>query len=290
MCLLYAVLAMALNMAMGYAGMLSIGHAAFLAIGAYSEALMARAIVDHYNLSHLPVIPYYLFCLTFAVTVSGLAGGILAIFGSRLKDDYFLMTTFAFGAVLQDVFRNVNWTGGNLGVRGIPQVFVANYTISTGRGALCTAIFIFALVYWFCSNVERSRFGLALYTVSEHESLSITLGEMPLSLKARSLATSAALTGLVGGLLAPYYHYIDPSFFGLQESILIFSMVMIGGLGSRNGAVLGASLLIIIPNLLPFLRVPLSVDASLRQILYGIALVVIMRFRPFGLVGNKRLR
>jgi branched-chain amino acid transport system permease protein len=288
--LIYAVLAMALNIAIGYASVLSVGHASFYAVGAYSAALLSKLISAEYQLISIPFFPHYAVCILLSIITSTILGAALALLGHRLKEDYFLMATLAFGAILQDILRNVSWTGGSLGVRSIPEVNLSGYSLTSGPGAIGLALVAALAVFWICGRIERSPFGLALYTVAQDESLAITSGEFPVWLKVRALMISAGLTGLAGALVAPYLHYIDPTFFGLQESILLFAMVMIGGVGTRYGPVLGAFLLITIPGLLPFMRIPTNWDANIRQIIFGAAMILIMRYRPFGLVRRWRLR
>jgi branched-chain amino acid transport system permease protein len=287
---IYAILSMALNVSAGYAGILSIGHAGFFASGSYSATLLAKILYAKYHLVSIPIFPHYFLCIILGVLISSILGASLAFIGSRLKGDYFLIATLAFGAIVQELLFNSHWTGGSLGLRSIPPVALAGRSVSFGTGAVIFAGVIALTVFFLCSCIENSPFGLALYTVAQDESLATTLGEMPLWLKVRALTISAGFTGLAGALIAPYYTYIDPSFFGIQESVLIFAMVMLGGLGTRYGAVLGAFLLVTLPGLLPFVRVPIRWDANLRQIIYGAALILIMRFRPFGLVGWRRLR
>src|SRR3712207_6311236 len=260
--LIYAVLAMALNIAAGYTGVLSVGHASFYAAGAYSAALLSKMISAEYQLTPLPFFPHYAICILSGVIISTILGAALALLGHRLKEDYFLMATLAFGAILQDILRNVTWTGGSLGVRSIPGVELNGFSLSSGGGAITLAFTAVLAVFWLCGRIERSPFGLALHTVAQDESLAITSGEFPVWLKVRAMMISAGLTGLVGALIAPYLRYIDPTFFGLQESILLFAMVMVGGAGTRYGPILGALMLITIPGILPFMRIPTIWDAN----------------------------
>jgi branched-chain amino acid transport system permease protein len=287
--LTYVILALGLNVALGYAGTFSVGHGAFYACGAYVSGISSLLLNRHLAATGVPLIPHYLLCVVAGVTVTTVLGGIVGLLTIRLKSDYFLLATFAFGEIVHDVLLSSSWSGGSLGLRSIPPPLWHHQQLAFSV-VLTVLAMIAAVMFWACGRIERSLFGLALFTVAYDEILSLTLGENPTSLKIRALMISAGICAVAGALIVPLYGYIDPSFFGVQESVLVLSMVLLGGIGSRIGALTGALLLVGIPALLPHLSVPVPWREHLQQIIYGTVLVLIMRFRPFGIFGKRMLR
>ena len=230
--------------------------------------------------------PDYLMVLAASVGVSALVGLVLALPALKLRDDYFLMATLAFGESIQDVLvAGDTWSGGSLGLRAIPGLEDLS-RMPDGSTLILFALVVVVATYWMCRWIENSHFGLALRTVAENDSLSVTLGQSPAWLKTRALLVSGGTCGAAGSLLALYLSYIDPGFFGIQESVLVLAMVVVGGLGRRTGALVGAVTLTTLPDLLVFLDIPSRFDASIRQITYGMLLILIMHFRPKGLIGG----
>lgn len=273
---IYAVLAGSLNLAAGYAGLLSLCHAAFYGLGAYATTLLVMKA----GLGFLPA-------LALAMLLTAALSLIIAVPSLRLRGDYFVLATLGFQIIVFSVLYN--WTGLTRGPFGItkipaPRVFglevigVFPYFLFSGLLALASLGAIWLLV--------KSPFGRLLRAVRDDEVAALALGKNAPRIKTTAFAIAAALAAVPGALFAGYVRYIDPTSFMLTEAIFILSIVVIGGAGDFLGPVVGAVLLVVLPEVLRFLQISDSVAASLRQIIYGLLLVVLMRLRPQGLLGN----
>jgi len=273
---IYLVLTTSLDLAAGHAGLVSMGHAAFYGLGAYTSAMLA-----------------IYFGAPFLVgVVSGMAVAALASLGVsvpslQLHDDYFVIATFGFQMILFSVFNNsIRLTGGPLGIPGIPEPSILGWSIRSRFSFVVLALIFAALGYLVTTLITSSPFGRVLRAIREDEVLTKSLGKDTLRFKVTTFAVSAALAASAGSLYAHYTTYIDPTGFTVMESILVMSMVIIGGAGSRWGPLVGALVLVTLPEALRFIGFPSSAGANLRQIIYGVLLVVMMMFRPRGLVGK----
>lgn len=273
---IYAALAVSLDLLAGRMGLLSIAHAAFYGVGAYSSALLAV----NYG------VPFVVSVLA-GMTVAALISLIVSLPSLRLHDDYFVIATFGFQMILFSVFNNwMELTRGPLGIPGIPQPVIFGWHVDSHLKFLILSSFVAAIAHLVVWRIASSPFGRVLHAIREDEVLAKALGKNTLRFKVTTFAVSAALAASAGSLYAHYITYIDPTSFTVMESILIISMVIIGGAGSRWGPVIGAVVLVILPEALRFLGFPSAVAANMRQIIYGILLVIMMIFRPQGLVGR----
>jgi branched-chain amino acid transport system permease protein len=274
--LCYAVLALSLDLLAGQTGLLALSHAAFFGLGAYTSALLAIH-------SGAP----FLLGVVAGMLVATFVSLVVSLPSLRLRGDYFAIATFGFQMILYSVFNN--WsavTGGSIGIAGIPQATLFGITIQTRLGyALLTCMFAtlaFAIAY----RVVNAPFGRVLRAVREDEPFATALGKNTLRFKVTVFALSAGLAACAGSLYGYYNSYIDPSTFTVLESILIVSMVILGGAGSMWGPLVGAAVLVSLPEALRFVGLPTGAAANLRQIIYGALLVVMMMARPQGLVGR----
>lgn len=274
---IYLILAVSLNLVAGYAGLLSIAHAAFFGVGAYVSALMALHLHTSFWLN-LPI----------AMLLSGLLGLALALPSLRVRDDYLVIATFAFQVIVFSILNNwVTLTGGPMGLPGIPAPTLGGWSVPPGWAFLGLIIFFCALCLWFSHRLVYSPFGRVLQAIREDEILTQALGKDITYYKVLIFVVAASMAAVAGALYAGYISFIDPSSFTVMESIFIISIVIIGGAGSFWGPVLGAAVLVTLPELLRFLGLPGTLAANLRQILYGTMLVVMMLWRPQGLWGNQ---
>lgn len=277
---IYSILSVSLNLLIGYAGILSVTHAAFYGIGAYVAALMALNL-------HSP----FLLNIFLAVIAAVILGAIVGIPSLRIKDDYFVIATFAFQIITFSILNNlVDFTGGPLGLPGIPQPVIFGIEISSHISYLILSGILAFIAYWFCRRVVQSPIGRILKALREDEVLTQSAGKNVTFFKVQVFMISAGVASLAGVLYATYITYIDPTSFTVMESILIISMVIIGGTGSLKGSVIGAVVLVALPELLRFVGMPNSIAANLRQILYGAALVGFMLWRPKGLIGEYEIK
>lgn len=272
----YIILSIGLNLIVGYTGMLSIAHATFYGIGAYTSALLTL----HFGW------PFW-WTILIAAIGAGFLGVLVAIPALRVRGDYLVLASFGFQIVVYSIFNNlVSVTRGPMGLPGIPRPQLLGFQFSAiGHYLVLTLLFVLIVII-IGRRITNSPFGRVLKAIREDEVATLTLGKNVVRFKVIIFALGAFLAGIAGSLYAHYITFIDPSSFTIDESILILSMVIIGGAANLNGSILGAVLLVGFPEALRFLGAPDSVAASLRQILYGTLLVILMRFRPKGLLGE----
>jgi branched-chain amino acid transport system permease protein len=273
---IYGILAISMDMVAGQAGLLSIVHAGFFGIGAYASAFLTLHTGCDFAVGVIAGA-----CIAVAVSF------IFSLPTLRLNDDYFVIGTFAFQMILFSVLNN--WTSvtrGSLGIRGIPSPTIFGCKIDTSTEflilACCCLLFVLFAVY----RITSSPFGRVLHAIREDEVFAKAHGKNTLYFKVTAFAVSAALAAMAGSLYAHYITYIDPTTFTMMDSILILSMVIIGGAGSLWGPLVGAVVLIALPEALRFIGLSSAVTANMRQIIYGCLLVIMMMFRPRGLVGK----
>jgi branched-chain amino acid transport system permease protein len=220
----------------------------------------------------------------------GVAAGvsfIVSLPSLRLHEDYFVIATFGFQMILFSVFNNwMEVTRGPLGIPGIPQPAICGWKVDSQWKFLVLATLFAAFAYSVVWLVTTSPFGRVLHAIREDECFAKALGKNTLYFKVTTFAVSASLAAMAGSMYAHYISYIDPTSFTVMESILIISMVIIGGAGSSCGPLVGAVVLVTLPEAVRFVGLPSAVAANLRQIIYGGLLVVMMMFRPRGLVGK----
>lgn len=273
---IYAILAVSLDLIAGRTGLVSVAHAAFYGLGAYTAALLGI----HSGVPFLLSVPIgMLIAIGASLTVS--------LTSARLHDDYFVIATFAFQMVLFSVFNNlIGLTRGPLGISGIPKASVFGWTVQSSLAFAVLAILLAGVAYLVIDRIANSPLGRVLLAIREDEVFAAALGKNTLKIKAAVFAVSAALAASAGSLYAHYVGYIDPQSFTVVESILVISMVIVGGAGSRWGPVIGAILLVLLPEILRFVGLPNAVAANVRQILYGALVLAAMIIRPRGLVGG----
>jgi len=272
---IYIILAISLNLAMGYTGLLNIGHIAFYAIGAYTSALLT---------------------LTFGVNffVGLLAGGILAgVFGLllaiptiKLRGDYLAIATLGFAIVVEAILRNwISLTNGPIGLPGITKPVLFGFRFS-GLSYLILVLIFAAITYLVISHIVKSPFGRILKAVREDELAAGSLGKNVMKYKAIALVVSAFFAGIAGSLYAHYISFIDPSSFTVLESILIVAMVILGGLASMKGSIAGVIVFFLIQEPLRFLPLLSFAIGALRQMIYSGLLIILLIKRPQGLFGE----
>jgi branched-chain amino acid transport system permease protein len=273
---IYIILSVSLNLLAGYTGILSIAHAAFYGVGAYVAALMALKC-------HTP----FLLNLLLAILASAALGALIGIPSLRIKDDYFIIATFAFQVITFSILNNwVAFTSGPMGLPGIPQPVIFGLKISSHIGFLILTGLLCTFTFWFSKRIVHSPFGRVLRAIREDEIFAQAMGKDVAAFKVKVFMIGAGLAAISGVLYATYISYIDPTSFTVMESIFIISIVIIGGAGNLWGSVLGAAVLIALPELLRFIGLPNSVAANIRQMLYGCLLVAFMLWRPRGLIGK----
>jgi len=254
------VLALGLNVITGLTGQLSLGHAAFMSIGAFVSALLTIKLGMPITLNLL---------LTGAVTAA--VGALIGYPILRLTGDYLAICTLGFAEIVKVIFLNLDITNGALGIT-VPPANSAMPLPFVVWGVVLISIVMVSFIY-------SSRFGRALKAIRGDEIAAEAMGINVARYKVQSFAVGTFLAGVGGGLYAHFLSYINPSDFGFLKSIDILSMIVLGGLGSIPGAVIGATVLSAAPEFLRFM-------ASYRMLVYGALLVFMMIFRPNGLLGG----
>jgi branched-chain amino acid transport system permease protein len=274
----YVIVAMSLNLLIGYGGILQVAHAAYYGIGAYAAAFCWTKL----GWGFFPG-------LAIAALTAGIISALLSLPARRLKGDYFVMIGIAVQACLYAVFYNViELTNGPAGISDIRRPSIGGYQFSTtGSVAVLYGLLALALVF-VIARLKWSPYGRALRAMRDDELAAVSVGIPVSRLKVQAFALASAAVGIAGALYASYVSYIDPTSFSLNESILMLSMVIVGGTGNVKGPVLGAAVLILLPEGLRFLSLPDAVAANVRLLAYGFILVLLMRWRPQGLAGNYR--
>jgi branched-chain amino acid transport system permease protein len=277
---IYIILTLSLNLILGYTGLASLGHAAFSCVAAYTSALLAL----NYGVSS------WLGLLIGAV-VAALSGLVIGFPSLRLKGDYLALATFGLGVIVYSVTKNwVSLTRGPMGLPGIPGFSILGYEFSSVWHYLIIVLLFVVLTYFVIRRVVNSPFGRTLQAIREDEVAALAMGKNVNKYKLTVFVIGAFFAGIAGSLYAHYITFIDPSSFTVMESITILLMVVFGGMGSLSGSFVGAAILVILPEMLRFLGMPSSVAAPLRQMIYGLLLVILMLKRPQGILGRYKFR
>lgn len=284
------VLAVSLNVINGMTGQFSIGHAGFMAVGAYGSAVVSQWLGE-YRLSFLPepVEHQLFFVLALAVggVLAGLAGFVVGLPSLRLKGDYLAIVTLGFGEIILVVVRNTPSLGGALGLSGTPQ--------HTTFFSVWFAVFVVVL---FARRLLQSPHGRSLVAIREDEVAAEAMGVDTTAYKVRAFVVSSFFAGVAGGLFAHFQSIITPGdSFSFVKSMEVVVMIVAGGLGSTSGAVLAAVVLTLLPEGMRALFISVgggdaglaqSID-QLRKPIFGLLLVVMMLTRPQGLFGTQEL-
>jgi branched-chain amino acid transport system permease protein len=277
---IYIILTLSLNLILGYTGLPDFGHAAFSCVGAYTSSLLAL----QYGIS--PWIG-----LALGACVAAILGFLIGLPSVRLKGDYLALATFGLAVIVYSVAKNwVSLTRGPLGLPGIPGFNFFGFPLNSIVSYLIlVALFVF-LTAIVIRRVVNSPFGRILRGIREDEVAALAMGKDVNRHKLLVFIIGAFFAGIAGSLYAHYITFIDPSSFTVMESITILLMVVFGGMGTLGGSFLGATVLVILPELLRFLGLPSAIAAPLRQMIYGLLLILLMLKRPQGLVGEYRFR
>jgi branched-chain amino acid transport system permease protein len=278
MCI-YTILAVSYNLILGNAGLLSIAHAAFCGLGAYSVGILTTT----YVLNNL--VALILGCL-----FAGIISLVLAFPAIRVRGDYLIIISFGFQLIIVDIFHNwITLFGGPSGVPGIPPPKILGITIYSLGSFLLLALVLTCISILIIVQIEKSPFGLILRSIKEDEIAVQAVGKNVVKAKTLAMCIGGALAGLAGGILATYISCIDPTMFSLHESIYILTMVILGGTARWQGPLLGAMILVAVPEILRFSNIPDSIAAPMHQALYGAVLMVFIRFRPQGIIARRKL-
>ena len=278
---IYIMLVLSANLTIGVANLLTMCQAAFYGIGAY----IGTYFLMQFNLPFVVI-------AALVMGFTGVFSFLISYASVRLKDDYFIIATMGFQLIVYTILYNwTDVTHGPYGIPGIPSIKLFGlFDVSGIYGYLLLSLVVMFVVVLLFRHLVNSPFGRVLNAVRADEKSAQALGRNTVKFKAWAFFLSAAFTGLAGVIYASYVSYIDPTSFTLDESIFIISALFIGGVGNTKGPILGAAFVVLLPEVLRFVGLPDAVAANLRQIIYGLALVLVMYFRPQGIWGRMILK
>ena len=278
---IYIMLVLSANLTIGMANLLTMCQAAFYGIGAYIGTFFLMQF-------HIPLVAI----IAIVSLVTGLFSFVVSYASVKLKGDYFVLATMGFQLIVYTILYN--WTSvtrGPYGIPGIPGIRIFGIWELSGVYAYLalSAVQAVAVVLLF-NNLHDSPYGRELRAIKADELMVQSMGRNTVAAKAWAFFISAAVAGVAGVIYASYVSYIDPTSFTLNESIFIISALFIGGIGNIKGPIFGALFVVLLPELLRFVGLPDATAANLRQIIYGLALILVVYFRPQGLFGKTVLK
>lgn len=276
---IYVILGLSLNLVIGYTGLLSIAQAAFYGLGAYVTAITMTGLGYNFFIS-----------IIIGIGVAAVVAFCIGYVLSKFSGDFFALVSLGFNVIILSIF--LNWqslTRGPLGIPGIqrPSIFGVNF--SSNLSFLILAGLLAAATYFMSQFIANSSFGRVLKAIREDEKAIQAFGYKTYNYKLIIFIIGAMMASVAGSLYASYISFIDPFSFTLNESIFVLAIIILGGLANNKGAIAGAIFLIILPEVLRFVGFPTDIAAQTRQLVYGIILVLLMMYRPQGLVGEYKI-
>ena len=272
---IYGMLALSANLLIGFGGLLTMAQAAFYGLGAYTYALLSLKFG----------LPFFV-TLPAAIALCALAGWLFGHAALRFRNEAFVLATIGFQMIVYVTLYNwTDLTRGPYGISGIPRPSLLGIGIESVPAYFLFTLVLFAVVLVFMHLVCTSPFALSLKALRDDEAAAQTLGICPKGQYIRAMVFSSAVAAVPGVCFASYITYIDPTSFTLSESIFIACILLVGGSGNMKGPMAGVAFMIVLPEALRFVGLPDTVAANLREIIYGVMLVVLMYMKPKGLAG-----
>jgi len=271
---IYLMLSSSFDLIIGYGGLVSIAHPIFYALGAYTAGLLAIAW-------DVPAIPAVLA----GAAIAAIASVAMSLPAIRVTGDYLLIASIGFQLGLLQVIKNVEFTGGDAGLSNIPPAITgASRAELFAAISLALGLAVVLLIRW----IVRGPYGAIITAMRDDELALLALGRNVTRIKVVILALGSGLAGLAGGLYAFYYQYLSPSQFDVLQSAAILTMVVIGGMGTALGPVVGTFLLLGLPQAITFLQLPPSIMAPFQGILFCALVLLFILLRPQGIVAARR--
>ena len=263
----FTIVAVGMNILVGMTGLVSLGHAGLFAVGAYTSALLGTRLDVSFWLSAAA-----------AIVVTGAVGSVLALAALRARGIYLAMVTIAFGIIVEQVALDQDeLTGGFMGISSIPYPAIGDFTFSAPYRLYLVVVAAGACL-WLAGNLQRSRWGRGLLAVRESWVAAESLGVSRYRMETMAFALSAALAGLGGALFAAQNAYIAPAIFAFDLSILMLLFVILGGLGTVWGPLIGTAVLLVVPELI-------AGFTQVRLVIYGAVMLACLYFMPQGIAG-----
>jgi ABC-type branched-subunit amino acid transport system permease subunit len=286
---IYGILSLSLNLQYGFTGLANFGHVAFFCLGAYTSTLIVVLAKGPFILGLLG-----------GIIAAGLFGWLISIPTANLKEDYWAIVTLAAAEIVRLFFLNEDWIfgkgpyhGGAFGIGGIPRPLQSWFSATTYPFFyLCIVIFFLALTYLVIRLLTNSPFGRVLKAMREGDDLPLAMGKDVRKFRMRAMALGGGMGGLAGSLVAHFWSFIDPYQFMPIETFVVWAMVVVGGKGNNMGALVGAVIIqffyISTRFLKDFIPIDAQVLASLRMVLIGVLIVLVMLFMKEGLLKEKK--
>ncbi len=290
---IWAILAVSLNLVVGFTGLLSVGHIGFFGIGAYTMAVLTSdAPYEQLRTGVIPTFGWPFFAaLPVCIVLAGVAAVLVGVVFNRFRDDIFVLVSFGFAIIAYSVFLNLrSVTRGAFGIHEIARPQIGDWIFDGDVEFLLLCFAFLALVMLLAWFITTSSFGRVLTAIREDEQAIEVFGYQATHYKLAVWVISAMMAGLAGGLFASWSMFVGPNSFILLESVLLVSIVILGGLATIWGSLLGAMAFVLLEvgmSFIPFL--PDEYIGQARQVVLGLLLVLLMLFRPQGLVGRYRL-
>ncbi|MFA7708790.1 MAG: branched-chain amino acid ABC transporter permease [archaeon] len=272
------ILCLALQVSIGYTGLLNFGHIAFFGIGAYTSAILVMNGVP------------FLLAFLLAGIIAGVAALILSVPTNKLKGDYLALGTMAFSFLVYALLINwIDLTRGPFGISGIPKPDIFGLVFRSNLSYLIFTVIVTVACYFIIQRIVNSKFGKLLEATRDDEYCVKALGKNTFKIKTIGLIISAVFAGIAGSLFAHFITFIDPSSFTFMALIPVISIIIVGGLASIEGTVVATIILTLIPEILRFVGLPSSIVGPGRQILFALLLLIILIYFPKGFYGRTQL-
>ncbi len=276
---LFSAIAVSLDLLAGHAGLMSVAHSAFAGLGAYGSALIAERLGVPFVLS-----------VGAGMLVAAVLSALVSLPSLRVRDDYFVIATFSFQMVAFGIFNNwIDLTQGPFGVTGIRKPLILGWEIDSPLELFLFAFILAAFAHVVVAYLTHGPAGRVLHAIRDDEDYAQSAGVNTRKIKILIFAVSCSLAALGGAFYGSYISYIEPRNFSIDESILILLMVALGGAGSLFGPAVGATVLLVVPEILRFTGMPSDIAFNIRQCFYGAMLVLIILYWPKGIMGRVRL-
>lgn len=270
---LYIALSSSFNLIIGFGGLVSIAHPIFFALGAYTTGVLSVKFGLH------PVL-----AVAAGGAVALVSSFMLSLPSLRISGDYLLITSIGFQLGLIEIIKNLDFLGGASGLSGIPNVVKGHRSLVFAAIALGLAAAVVLLV----RALVRGPYGRAIQAMRDDELAFSALGRNAMNIKITIFALGSGIAGVAGGIYAFYYQYITPDQFQILQSAMILTMVVVGGMGSVWGPVVGAVLLLTLPEAITFLNLPSAIMGPLQGVIFTLLVIVFLFVRPQGLVAPRR--
>jgi branched-chain amino acid transport system permease protein len=281
------ILALSLNLVNGFTGQFSIGHAGFMAIGAYVSGYLSTEVLPN------PALFHYLWFALVGGLAAAAAGWIVGLPSLRLRGDYLAIVTLGFGEIIRVVLLNMPSIGGARGMTGIPRpqaIEIGEYVLTPFYLQYLLATFWVTITFLFLWRLTRSVHGRAFLSVREDEIAAQAMGINTTQVKVRAFVLSSFFAGIAGAVLAHSSQFLNPSMFGFTRSVDAIIMVVLGGMGSLTGSMLAAIVVTLLPE---FVLRPMQQYFELsfdpRMVIYSLTLILFMITRPEGIFGTREL-